>query len=544
MQPPAVIVFRVKDWPTSRPLLEAQQLPGFFEELACYLHAPADLARSMLEEKLPEEPVEAPLATMVMQLLDTVTEVALESFGHEVYDAGPAKQKHFGFHPSATYEQLASRFEKDGFKVLHATELVQRGTENDTVISDSARTRAKSISKQGLGEREGALVEYVRSGGSMPAAGADHGAIAVRLGALLSGRSEQWTEIDGRILDVACAAGDLSGVFVSFAARINAREERGANTFGLLRKELTRRGIAEGRILVALLRCGLTVTSSAHVYLIARSSQLAAMIEAVRGAETSRTDHPKLIAQLLMWTSCVGAPPAAVEAVIAAVEAPATKEALTDELRAHLLTVWGYEGNRAKAARAKGARARTDVSEPEPTVVVPIVVTPVVVASEPEAPRKVRGKVDSAVPLLSSLNQTFSVTSNKALVSLGDVGTDVSLPALLDALNAKTVVAFWGDVPRSVTVRVTGRGLTTQEAEHAFGSHHKYIVAIDSDALELKVATETHLLPVPKGRYGVEVVAVRSPKPGVVPDYVLIVRDEIPTRVSRRSEVPTIPTRL
>jgi hypothetical protein len=46
--------------------------------------------------------------------LDLVTEVALESFGHELYDAGPIGQKHFGFHPSAAYAQVAARFERDG----------------------------------------------------------------------------------------------------------------------------------------------------------------------------------------------------------------------------------------------------------------------------------------------------------------------------------------------------------------------------------------------------------------------------------------------
>ncbi len=170
MESPAVIVFRIKDWPVARPLIEARQLPEVFEELACYLLSPMHTSRSSLEERLPEEPVEAPLAAMVMELLDPVTEVALESFGHELFDAGPIGQKHFGFHPSASYAQVASRFEKDGFHVLHASELVRAARAVDPSAVDATRQRVRAIPKTGLSDREVALVEYVRSGVFLPPA--------------------------------------------------------------------------------------------------------------------------------------------------------------------------------------------------------------------------------------------------------------------------------------------------------------------------------------------------------------------------------------
>lgn len=58
------------------------------------------------------------------------------------------------------------------------------------------------------------------------------------------------------------------------------------------------------------------------------------------------------------------------------------------------------------------------------------------------------------------------------------------------------------------------------------------------DALELRAGDEGSALVVPKGKYGVEVVAIRSPKAGAVPDYVCLVRDELPTEPGEARRAP------
>jgi hypothetical protein len=589
MESPAVIVFRLKDWPLARPLIEARQLPEVFEELACYLLSPAHTSRSTLEERLPEEPVEAPLAAMVMELLDPVTEVALECFGHELFEAGPIGQKHFGFHPSASYAQVASRFEKDGFRVLQAAELVRAATAADPAAAEATRQRVRALPKTGLSEREVALVEYVRSGGPMPQAGADHAAVALRLGELITPRIEDLAEIDGRILDVACAAGELRGVFKPFAARINAREEAGSDSFGTLRRELARRGIADGRILVALLQSGVEAASSATVHVMSRYAQLESMIESVRSSEPSRVEQARLITRLLMWVSCVGTLPAALTAVTDLLESPRAKDLMTDELRAHLSTTHGYEGPKARGTRGRPAKAdaakatkseatkpaaakaepakpepakpepakpepaKPEPAKPEPTKPEPAKPEPVKSepaksepAAEPEAdgdkPRKARAKSDKGPPSLTSINETLTFAKGGGMVSLAEPGLDHDEEALLDAVNKKAAMAFRADLDDTVTVRVTGRGLTAQEADHAFGSHHHFATKTTVDALEIRVADEGRALPLPKGKFGVEVVAIRSPRPGAVPDYVLLLREELPAKLSKRTELPLIPT--
>ncbi len=560
MESPAVIVFRLKDWPLARPLIEARQLPEVFEELACYLLSPAHTSRSTLEERLPEEPVEAPLAAMVMELLDPVTEVALECFGHELFEAGSIGQKHFGFHPSASYAQVASRFEKDGFRVLYASDLVRSATAADPAAAEATRQRVRAIPKAGLNEREVALVEYVRSGGPMPQAGADHATIALRLGELISPRIEDLAEIDGRILDVACAAGELRGVFRPFAARINAHEEAGSDSFGALRRELARRGIADGRILVALLQSGVEVTSSATIHVMSRYGQLESMIESVRSSEPSRVEQSKLITRLLMWMSCVGTLPAALSAVTDLVESPRAKDLVTDELRAHLAAKHAYEGPKPKAARGRAAKSKA--AEPEAPKAAPKPEAPKPEAPKPEAsaaeaprpdataeggaegdkPRKVKAKSDKVAPSATSVNETLTFARGDGHVCLAEPGLEGDDEALLDAVNRKAAMVFRADLDGTVTVRITGRGLTAQEADHAFGSHHHFAARTTIDALELRVADEGTVIALPKGKYGVEVVAIRSPRPGAVPDYVLMLRDEAPARLARRAELPLIPT--
>ncbi|MFO0646374.1 MAG: hypothetical protein U0326_09050 [Polyangiales bacterium] len=574
MESPAVIVFRLKDWPVARPLIDARQLPEVFEELACYLLSPAHTSRSTLEERLPEEPVEAPLAAMVMELLEPVSEVALECFGHELFDAGPVGQKHLGFHPSASYAQVASRFEKDGFRVLHASDLVRSVTAADPSAAEATRQRVRAIPKAGLNDREVALVEYVRSGGPMPQAGADHAAIALRLGELITPRIEDLAEIDGRILDVACAAGELRGVFKPFAARINAHEEAGSDSFGALRRELARRGIADGRILVALLQSGVEVTSSATIHVMARYNQLESMIESVRSSEPSRAEQAKLITRLLTWMSCVGTLPAALSAVTDLVESPRAKDLVTDELRAHLAATHGYEGPKPKSPRgraAKGKAAEPETHKPAARAEAPKPEAPKPEAPKPEAPkaeapkpaepptaeatksetdaeaegdkpRKPKAKTEKTAPGLTSVNETLTFARGDALVSLAEPGLEGDDEALLDAVNRKSAMVFRADLDDTVTVRITGRGLTAQEADHAFGSHHHFATKTTIDALELRVADEGNVIALPKGKYGVEVVAIRSPRPGAVPDYVLLLRDEAPARLAKRAELPLIPT--
>lgn len=569
MESPAVIVFRLKDWPVARPLIDARQLPEVFEELACYLLSPAHTSRSTLEERLPEEPVEAPLAAMVMELLEPVSEVALECFGHELFDAGPVGQKHLGFHPSASYAQVASRFEKDGFRVLHASDLVRSVTAADPSAAEATRQRVRAIPKAGLNEREVALVEYVRSGGPMPQAGADHAAIALRLGELITPRIEDLAEIDGRILDVACAAGELRGVFKPFAARINAHEEAGSDSFGALRRELARRGIADGRILVALLQSGVEVTSSATIHVMARYNQLESMIESVRSSEPSRAEQAKLITRLLTWMSCVGTLPAALSAVTDLVESPRAKDLVTEELRAHLAATHGYEGPKPKGPRgraAKGKAAEPEAHKPAARAEAPKAEAPKPEAPKPEAPkpaepptaeapkpetdadaegdkpRKPKAKTEKTAPGLTSVNETLTFARGDALVSLAEPGLEGDDEALLDAVNRKSAMVFRADLDDTVTVRITGRGLTAQEADHAFGSHHHFATKTTIDALELRVADEGNVIALPKGKYGVEVVAIRSPRPGAVPDYVLLLRDEAPARLAKRAELPLIPT--
>ncbi len=598
METPSVIVFRLKDWPIARPVMEARQLPEIFDELACYLLSPAHTSRSTLSERLPEDPVEAPLAALVMETLDLVTELALESFGHELFDAGPVGQKHFGFHPTASLAQVAQRFEKDGFRVLHAADLVRNALAPSG--DEGTRQRVRALPRTGLSDREAALLEYVRAGGPMPPAGADHAGIALRLGELLSPRPDEQSEADERILDVACAAGELRGVFTPIAARLNAHDEATVDTFGWLRRELSRRGIAEGRILVALLRSGIEVSSSASAWVMCRYGQLDAMIEAVRGSEPSRAEQPKLITKLLTWASCVGAFPAAVQAVIDLVDTPRGRDLLTDDLRAHLTAAHAWEGPKSRGRAAKTAPAKAPAAKPaaveapaEPAKVeVPLVKLVAVeapaeapkaekpartkktekpaetpktetpkadaekltekpaeapkvdaapeVVDEAEAPK--RTKKSAATPTLTSLNETATFAQGDGLVTFAEPGLDGDDEALLDAVNRKVAVAFRADLSRPVTVRVTGRGLTAHEADHAFGSHHFYAVKSGADAFELRVGSEGRALALPKGKYGVEVVAIRSPRPGAVPDYVLLVRPEAPAKMPKRTELGTVPT--
>ena len=348
MEAPSALLFRMRDWPIAQALIEAKQLPPIFDEIAGYVYPPEFCGRSALDEKLPEGPVEAPLAAIVMEVLDLVTEVALDCFGHELFPAGPAGRKHFGFHPTASYEALTARFERDGFRVVHAAALVgAAGPDGDAL--EAARTRLRGVSAKGLTERAAALLEYVRNGGRMPAVGADDSAIALALGRLLTPHFERLTEIDGRLLDVVAAAGELRGVFEVFAARVNAHEENGHDTYGALRRELTRRGVADGRILVAMLRSGATAVSSATLHVAARHPQLDALIEAVRANEPSRSEQARLTALLLRWVSCVGATPAALEAVIRFAESTRAKDAEFDELRAHLTSAHGWEGTDRKS---------------------------------------------------------------------------------------------------------------------------------------------------------------------------------------------------
>lgn len=542
MDAPSVLAFRMKDWPVARSLIEARQLPDIFDELACYVHSPEHCARSTLDERLPEGPVEPQLATIVMELLDLLTEVALDCFGHELFPAGPVGRKHFGFHPSAPYASVASRFERDGFRVLHASELVGPAAP-DPAEAEASRARVRQIPKGSLTEREAALVEYVRSGGSMPQAGADHASIALQLGRLVTPRFERWNEVDGRILDVACAAGELGGVFEVFAARVNAHEECGHDTFGALRRELARRGIADGRILVALLRSGAEAISSATLHVVARHGQLDALVEAVRANEPSRAEHPRLVSRLLTWMSCVGAPPAAVEAVTRLVESGRAKDLVTDELRAHLAATHGYEGPRGKGSKAKGSKARA--AEPEAPAAPPE--APPRKAAEPEAPaRKTRAKAEKPAepPVVGAVNATVTFESSASAVALGEPGLDAGDDeALLDAVNRKAAAAFRCGAPGPVTVRVTGRGLTAQEVDHAFGSHHWFTVKTGVDALELRAGDEGHAVPCQRGKYGVEVVAIRAPRGAALPDYVLMLREEAPARLPKRAELPVIATR-
>ncbi len=147
------------------------------------------------------------------------------------------------------------------------------------------------------------------------------------------------------------------------------------------------------------------------------------------------------------------------------------------------------------------------------------------------------------MPALSAFNETRTFARGDAVVTLGEPGLDADDEALLDAVNHKVALAFKADLDRPVTVRVTGRGLTAQEADHAFGSHHFFVVKSGVDALELRAGDEGSALVVPKGKYGVEVVAIRSPRAGAVPDYVCLVRDELPTKLAKRAALPVVPTR-
>lgn len=569
MEAPSALLFRMRDWPIAQSLIEAKQLPPIFDEIAGYVYAPDFCGRSALDEKLPEGPVEAPLAAIVMEVLDLVTEVALDCFGHELFPAGPVGRKHFGFHPTAPYEALAARFERDGFRVVHAAQLVGAAGDGGDAL-EASRARVRAVPKAGLTERQAALVEYVRAGGRMPAAGADDAAIALQLGRLITPRFERLNEIDGRLLDVVAAAGELRGVFEVFAARVNAHEEDGHDTYGTLRRELTRRGVADGRILVALLRSGAEAVSSATLHAAARHAQLDALVEAVRANEPSRGDQARLTSLLLTWVSCVGAPPAAVEAVVRFAESPRAKDAEFDELRAHLTAAHGWEGPKARGAKgkaAKGKAAEPEASQPPQPLHAPEP-APAPAPEPPPAPAPKKGRAKAAEkpaekpvekaekpaekaapepegpPAVGAVNETFTLSLKGDLVALGEPGVDAAdEDALLDAVNRKLACGFRTELAKHVTVRVTGRKLTGPEADHAFGAHHWFVCKTGVDALELRAGASGKAVPVQKGKYAVEVVAVRAPKGSGLPDYVLLLRDELPAKLPKRAELPTIETR-
>jgi hypothetical protein len=320
-----------------------------------------------------------------------------------------------------------------------------------------------------------------------------------------------------------------------YAKRVADRSENAHDTFGTLRKELARRGIADGRILTALLRAGDDVVSSGVLHAVAHHAQLDALVEAVRGSEPSRSEQARLITRLLMWTACVGAMPAAVNAVIALIESNRGKEIVSDELRAHLATVHGYDGLKARGVKTRGkARAEEVVAPPPP---------PPSPASSPAPIVTPHVKKADAPPTLAAINETVTFAKPAGVIALGEPDFDGSEDALIDAVNARVALAFATDLDRAVTVRITGKGLTGPEADHAVGAHQWYTLKCSGEVMELRSGADARAIPWPKGKCGIEVVAIKVPKGATVADYVLMLRDESPARLPKRASLLTIPTR-
>jgi hypothetical protein len=147
-------------------------------------------------------------------------------------------------------------------------------------------------------------------------------------------------------------------------------------------------------------------------------------------------------------------------------------------------------------------------------------------------------------PALTAVNETVTLTFKGDLVALGEPGVDNSdEDELLDVVNKKHALGFRTELTKQATVRVTGRKLTGPEADHAFGAHQWFVCKTGEDALELRVGTGAHTIVVPKGKYAVEVVAVRAPKGSALPDYVFLLREELPAKLPKRSSLLTIETR-
>ena len=147
-------------------------------------------------------------------------------------------------------------------------------------------------------------------------------------------------------------------------------------------------------------------------------------------------------------------------------------------------------------------------------------------------------------PAVMAVNETVTLTFKGDLVALGAPGVDNSdEDELLDVVNRKHALGFRTELTKQATVRVTGKKLTGPEADHAFGAHQWFVCKTGEDALELRVGTGAHTLAVQKGKYAVEVVAVRAPKGSALPDYVFLLREELPVKLPKRSSLLTIETR-
>lgn len=147
-------------------------------------------------------------------------------------------------------------------------------------------------------------------------------------------------------------------------------------------------------------------------------------------------------------------------------------------------------------------------------------------------------------PVVTAVNETVTLTFKGDLVALGAPGVDNSdEDELLDVVNKKHALGFRTELTKQATVRVTGRKLTGPEADHAFGAHQWFVCKTGEDALELRVGTGAHTVAVQKGKYAVEVVAVRAPKGSGLSDYVFLLREELPAKLPKRSSLLTIETR-
>ena len=123
-------------------------------------------------------------------------------------------------------------------------------------------------------------------------------------------------------------------------------------------------------------------------------------------------------------------------------------------------------------------------------------------AEPPATGRKSKSKV-AAPPAMAAVNETLSLAKGADVLLLAEPGAydaDDDDDTLIDAVNKKTALAFRTDLSRAVSVRVTGKNLSAQDADHALGSHHWYVVKTGADALELRPRFDVGQLVVDPGR--------------------------------------------
>ena len=232
-KPPAVLLFKLEDWPLSRHLFALLPPPGAYASAPCYYYSKKHRGHAARLEALPERPVAATDERAMFALIDAALAPYFES-GEA--DGSLEGEGTHGFHADIDVATARSALQEGGFRLLEVPELLASLTRPEAegeTLRKVVRLQKALVKARLLPARElASLVSYLASGGAPPDVDVEAGRLLGTL--VIHGAIERWNAVHERALALVLRV----KAWPSLAPPPDGPEEAGLDRFGMLAERL------------------------------------------------------------------------------------------------------------------------------------------------------------------------------------------------------------------------------------------------------------------------------------------------------------------